>query len=264
MSNQIADEIFRKSGAIITGGHFVYAKKSDGWHHGSDYVNKDAIYLNPDHVSQLCLEFVKFFQNHRIDVVVGPTTGGISLSQQTTKWLKKVKGKKHVVSVFADEVDVIEEQAILHVAPGTDEIKFTAQGNVKIKINIFDGRISVTHYDKKIGTRRLLKRGYDQIVKDKNCLIVEDIINSGATVMKTRDEIIRVGGRVVGVGALCNRSGGTVTAQSLNVPDLFSLIDIAMPMYPEDDCPLCKHMGIMSVDANLGKGPEFLSRMAAK
>ena len=37
-------QIFAEAEAIITDDHFVYAKKADGWYHGREYVNKDAIY----------------------------------------------------------------------------------------------------------------------------------------------------------------------------------------------------------------------------
>ena len=36
--------IFAARGVVIRRSHFVYAKKADGWYHGPDYVNKDAIY----------------------------------------------------------------------------------------------------------------------------------------------------------------------------------------------------------------------------
>ena len=36
---------------------------------------------------------------------------------------------------------------------------------------------------------RILKRGYDKIVSGKNCLVVEDIINSGGTVKKPLERL---------------------------------------------------------------------------
>lgn len=86
------------------------------------------------------------------------------------------------------------------------------------------------------------------------------MINSGLTVAKTRDAVAEAGGEVIGVGCLCNRSGGKVTAESLGVIDLFSLLDLDMQMYPEDECPICKERGLKSVRIDLGKGKEFLAR----
>jgi orotate phosphoribosyltransferase len=43
------------------------------------------------------------------------------------------------------------------------------------------------------------------------------------------------GGHVVGAASIVNRSGGTA---SFDVP-LVSLLDIALPTYQPDACPLC-------------------------
>ena len=217
LSPQHIKSIFGDARAIIIGDHFVYAKKETGWFHGYDYVNKDAIYPHTNYVKILCEEIALHFICKDIQVVVGPTIGGVGLSQWIAYKLFPA------LAVYADEEDVL-----------------------------VDG--------KKIGTRRVIKRGYDKHVKGKRCLIVEDVINSGATVVKTRDAVLAAGGWVVGVGCLCNRSGGKVTAQTLGVPDLFWLLAVDMKMFPEDECPICKERGLKSVRTDIGKGQEFLTR----
>ncbi len=104
--------IFARRNAIITNNHFVYAKKADGWYHGMDYVNKDAIYPYVDDVSILCREIASHFVNRGIDVVIGPTVGAVSLAQWTTYWLNHLphnRGKQalEVLAVCADEEDVL-------------------------------------------------------------------------------------------------------------------------------------------------------------
>ncbi|MEK7664907.1 MAG: phosphoribosyltransferase family protein [Patescibacteria group bacterium] len=247
-------EIFAKAGAIITGSHFVYAKKPDGWYHGSDYVNKDAIYLFTDLVSELCQEISRYFWESKIEAVVGPAIGGVALSQWTAHCLGHVM-RHDILAVFADEEDVLEE-TFIGLASGTE---FNAFG--KVKIFSIDGDVANIVFFEKTRTRRVIKRGYDKHVKGKKCLIVEDVISSGATVVKTIVAIHQAGGEVVGVGCLCNRSGGKVTAKTLGVPELFSLLDSDMQMYPEADCPICREKGPESVRTDLGKGKEFLSRI---
>ena len=117
------------------------------------------------------------------------------------------------------------------------------------------------HYFEKTGTRRVIKRGYDKLVKGKRCLIVEDVINTGKTVMDTVTAVLEAEGIPIGVGALCNRSGGKVTKETLGVPELFSLLDLDMQMFPEETCPICKEKGVESVRTDLGKGKEFLERI---
>ncbi|MBU0670555.1 hypothetical protein KKF29_00175 [Patescibacteria group bacterium] len=258
--------IFADKKAIITGDHFVYAQKPDGWHHGDAYVNKDAIYPFVDIVEELCEVLANAFKNYNINVVVGPTVGAVSLAQWTTKWLKKYFWGKYVVAVCADEEDVLEPRVVKLTAPemalkAKNSLEFDSCGRVKLEF--LPGGDFQYSFTSKVGTRRVIKRGYDQYVKDKNCLIVEDVINSGLTVAKTRDAIVEAGGRVIGVGALCNRSGGKVTAESLGVPELFSLLNVNMQMFKEDEegfCPICREKGRGSVRLDLGKGKDFLNR----
>jgi len=80
-------------------------------------------------------------------------------------------------------------------------------------------------------------------------------------VIKTVDAIRAAGGEVIGVGALCNRSGGKVAADTLGVPELFALMNLRMEMFKEEECPLCEKYGPKSVRTDLGKGKEFLARV---
>jgi len=254
LSSQERKDIFAKADAIITGEHFVYAKKETGWFHGSDYVNKDAIYPYEDYVSILCRDIAEHFGAMGVETVVGPTVGAVRLSSWTCHWLNSWADQRmKVLDVCADEEDVLEQKEVpvMHVR------EFNACGRVEIRQ---DQLVLLASFSEKVGTRRVIKRGYDKHVKGKRCLIVEDVINSGITVVKTRDAVLTAGGEVIGVGALCNRSGGKVTAETLMAPELLSLLDLDMQMYPEDECPICKERGLKSVRIDLGKGKEFLAR----
>ncbi len=269
--------IFVRRNAIITNNHFVYAKKADGWYHGTDYVNKDAIYPYVDDVSILCREIASHFVNRGIDVVIGPTVGAVSLAQWTTHWLNNLPHARNrqaleVLAVCADEENVLEERELCPEIPQVCPkkppimIEFSATEKVAIETVAYFGYLVIKKikYFEKIAVRRIIKRGYDKHVQGKRCLIVEDIINSGATVAKTREAVLRAGGEVVGVGCLCNRSGGKVTANTLCVPELFSLLDVNMEMFKEENCPVCQEKGRGSVRLDLGKGKDFLVRLGLK
>ena len=100
-----------------------------------------------------------------------------------------------------------------------------------------------------------LKRGYDKIVFGKEVLIVEDVLNTGGSVIKVIDTVRRAGGIVAGVGALCNRGG--VTEKSLGgIPKLVSLVSITLDAWEAEKCPLCAKK--VPINTQVGKGREFL------
>lgn len=269
MTKKEIKNIFSQAQAIITDDHFVYAKKADGWYHGSAYVNKDAIYPYTRLVSPLCKEIADYFWGNDVEVVVGPTVGGVSLSQWVAHWYAPFAYQKEVLAVYADEEDVFEEYNNVKYAQFEHLLKYDFTPGIIItgvtapKTEVVSGYtclIEEISFKIKVGTKRILKRGYDKIVKGKHCLIVEDIINSGATVRKTVKAIREAGGEVMGVGSLCNRSGGIVSAETLYVPELHSLLELNMTMIKEEECPICKEKGFESVRLDLGKGKEFLVR----
>lgn len=94
---QIIDS-FGKVSAIYTGGHFVYKKGG----HGDSYVNKDEIFPDPDELEKLCVEIAHRMIAFNIDVVCGPTVGGVTIASYVAKALRRFTGKA-VKAVFADE-----------------------------------------------------------------------------------------------------------------------------------------------------------------
>lgn len=64
-------------------GHFLYASGK----HGDTYVEKFNLLRNPQATSDVCRHFADRFRDQGIDVVVGPTTGGILLAFETARQL---------------------------------------------------------------------------------------------------------------------------------------------------------------------------------
>ncbi len=115
-------------------------------------------------------------------------------------------------------------------------------------------------YAEKDGDKFVFKRGYDEIVRGKRVLIVEDLINSGETVARMVRAVLALKGTVVGGGAICNRGG--VTAEMLDVPVLFSLLNLPLKKWPEKECPLCA-AGV-PINTQYGHGKAYLERKAAE
>lgn len=62
-------------------GHFLFSSGR----HGDVYLEKFDLFRNPVVTSDICTGFVERFKDDRIDVVVGPTTGGILLAFETAR-----------------------------------------------------------------------------------------------------------------------------------------------------------------------------------
>ncbi len=77
-----AEEIFQKSGAILKG-HFLLASGL----HSPIYWEKFRVLQFPNYTEQLCRMITKHFQEQGIQVVAGPTTGGIILAFETARQL---------------------------------------------------------------------------------------------------------------------------------------------------------------------------------
>src|SRR3989344_3571173 len=90
--------LLKKINAIIVDDHFVYTSGK----HGSVYVRKDRLYPNTQKTSDVCKLIAKKFKDKNIDIVVGPSIGGIILSQWTAYHLTKLK-KKEVLGVFTEK-----------------------------------------------------------------------------------------------------------------------------------------------------------------
>lgn len=116
--------------------------------------------------------------------------------------------------------------------------------------------VSATYADKE-GDGFVLKRGYDEVIKGKRALVVEDILNTGGSVKQIVELARRHGAEVIGVGAICNRGG--VTADMIgDPPELFSVVSVNMQMYPADECPFCKEG--RPINTKIGKGADFVAK----
>lgn len=82
MSEKSAGKIMQEAG-VIKKGHFLF---SSGLH-GDTYVEKFDLLRNPRATEQVCAGFARAFADAGVDVVAGPTTGGILLAFETARQL---------------------------------------------------------------------------------------------------------------------------------------------------------------------------------
>ncbi len=81
MANNV-EEMFEKTGAVLKG-HFLLASGR----YSPVYWEKFRILQNPTYVTQLCSMIADHFRGERIDLVAGPTTGGIIIAFEVARQL---------------------------------------------------------------------------------------------------------------------------------------------------------------------------------
>ena len=80
-----------------------------------------------------------------------------------------------------------------------------------------------------------LRRGFSLDFREPT-LVVEDVITTGLSTRETMQCVEQAGGKVVGAGALIDRSGG---AADLGLPKA-ALVTLKIQNYQPANCPLCQ------------------------
>jgi len=189
------EELFRASGAFREG-HF----QLKSGRHADAYVEKFAVLSDPAATSELCGYWAARVRGTDgrpplVDLVVGPTTGGVILAFETARQLG-------LRSIFAEEV-----------------------------------------HDTDGGTHREFRRGFT-IQPGQRVLLVDDILTTGGSLLAMIPAVEALGGEIVEIGVLVDRSGGRATLTSPTtgrVYPLRALWQLDLPTYEAgaDSCPQC-------------------------
>ncbi len=184
--------------------------------HFATYIKKDALYPHTEDTSEVCKLFAEKVKDLGVEVVVGPALGGIILSTWTAHHLTNLVGKE-VLSVYCEKAQA--------------------------------GGMAVD-------TEMLLTRGYDELVKGKKVLVVEDLTTTGVSAKKVVNTVRTAGGEVVAVSVMVNRSPKIVTSEFFGTQFL-PLDEFEIPMYKDGECPLCE-AGV-PINTKVGHGKKYLS-----
>jgi orotate phosphoribosyltransferase len=171
------ERIFEKAGAVLKG-HFLLASGL----HSPVYWEKFQVLQYPPYTEKLCRMIAGHFRGSRVQVVAGPTTGGIILAYEVGRQLG-VRG------IFAEKSE---------------------------------------------SGGREFRRGF-RIAPGERVLIVDDVMTGGGSIRDTIDAVNRLGGNIVGIGVLVDRSP---EKPDFGVP-FFSCHRAEIITYQPQQCPLC-------------------------
>jgi orotate phosphoribosyltransferase len=84
------------------------------------------------------------------------------------------------------------------------------------------------------GKGRVFRRGF-RIEKGQSVVVVDDVVTTGGSLRDTCAAVENLGGEIIGVGVLADRSGGRV-----EVPyPYFACLEVAFESWDPSECPLC-------------------------
>lgn len=101
---------------------------------------------------------------------------------------------------------------------------------------------------------QIFTRGYDKFVSGKRVLIVEDIVTTGGSLLKTFQAVKDAGGEVVSACAMVNKNK-EINSEILGLPFDF-LSSLYIDTYEASVCPLCKNN--IPINISVGHGKKFL------
>jgi orotate phosphoribosyltransferase len=100
----------------------------------------------------------------------------------------------------------------------------------------------------------VLRRHYDQVVKGRRVIVVDDIVNTGHSLRQTVAAVQSAGGEVVCASTLCTR--GNVDGTTLGAGKFVALCEIKIPSWTAANCRLCRDG--MPVNQEYAHGYEFV------
>jgi orotate phosphoribosyltransferase len=226
---KMAEAHLEEAGAVLEG-HFVYAAED----HGNAYVAKDETIKRPEILARItwlmAANLAETLDPDDIDMLGAAAPCGSIIAARMSEHLEGMWGKTPGL-VFAEKVPKI----------AIDE----ATGEPKIEEEL------------------KLKRNFDQEIIGKRIHIVEDVVNSGMTVLQLKDLFGSFRGvEVVGASAEYSRTPSAVNAETLGVSPWLPLVEKELTKTKPQDCDMCEDLEQFPIRTDRGHGAKFLAELA--
>lgn len=227
-----AMEIFDAAN-LMEPGHFVFVSGV----HSDTYLRKERILARPGFTSGISFlmaeEMAETYEPEEVDVLAAYAPCASVLASRVAEYLGSFWGKTPEV-IFAEKESV-----------------------ASLQHNVRDG------YSLGVQENVVLKRGYDARIRGQGVHIVEDNVSTGSSVKTLREILDGIKDvRVAGASAMCLRSSGLVTAESLGVDNWMPLATMDLNIFPEGSCPMDADLQAHPVRTDVGHGAKWLAQQS--
>jgi len=144
---------------------------------------------------------------------------------QCAKIFMNTKYSEELCAALAEQFKGENVELVIGPAIGAIQMAYEVSRQLKVP-NIFTERDNGT---------MCLRRGFT-IEKGQRVLVVEDVVTTGGSVKEVIQIVEEMGGVVVGVGSVVDRSAGKVDFGY----SFKSVVSVEVVSWEPDECPLCK------------------------
>jgi orotate phosphoribosyltransferase len=123
-----------------------------------------------------------------------------------------------------------------HALLPIDVVAAPALGGVLVAHEVARSLGSRALFTERINGIMTLRRGFT-LQPGSRVIVVEDVITTGLSTGETMGALESIGGQVVAVGALIDRSGGDIS-KTMTVP-VHALVSLPFLSFDPGECPLC-------------------------
>lgn len=142
---------------------------------------------------------------------------------QCAKLLQHPDSAEKAISIIVEKLKGIDFDVVVGPAMGGVIVSYEL-GRQTGKPALFTERVE---------GKMVLRRGF-KIEEGQKVLIAEDVVTTGKSSYETIEEIERLGGEVVGIVCIVDR-----TTKALDIP-VYGGTKLEIDTYDEENCPLCK------------------------
>ena len=136
--------------------------------------------------------------------------------------------------VHAAQIASALAEKVMAATPKIDVVVSPALGGIVIGQEMGRALGCRAVFCERVDGKLVLRRGFS-LGKGEKVLVVEDVVTTGLSTREVVDVVTALGGAVVGVASLVDRSAGKV---SFGVP-FSSLLCLEVSSYKPEVCPLC-------------------------